>query len=283
MHSDLKTWTQDITTVLTQPPGEPQLQALTDWLQRTAPVDHVSLFLFEGSDAPLPLFHTLPAELQATFIDDYRGGAYLFDPFFLGCTFERPDGLYSMRTLAPGSFRDNHYFQLYYHRLELSEELGFFTTPAPGCRAVLSLMRGQGGAAFSEEELELLGIATPVVQEVVRLACEARGQPPADALQPSDHVREVFSLFAQELLTPRECKVVQLLLQGYSSSEIAQQLRITRGTVKVHRRNLYDKLEIGTQAELFGLFVRELMGARMFSRPLRRSRAQSRSAVSRSQ
>ncbi|WP_173179390.1 response regulator transcription factor, partial [Pseudomonas tohonis] len=92
-----------------------------------------------------------------------------------------------------------------------------------------------------------------------------------------------FSLFARELLTPRECKVVQLLLQGYSSSEIAQQLRITRGTVKVHRRNLYDKLEIGTQAELFGLFVRELMGARMFSRPQRRGRAQSRSAVSRSQ
>ena len=38
-------------------------------------------------------------------------------------------------------------------------------------------------------------------------------------------------------------------------------LRITRGTVKVHRRNLYDKLEIGSQAEFFGLFVRELMGA----------------------
>ncbi|WP_435635860.1 LuxR C-terminal-related transcriptional regulator [Pseudomonas solani] len=43
-------------------------------------------------------------------------------------------------------------------------------------------------------------------------------------------------------------------------------MRITRGTVKVHRRNLYEKLEINSQAEFFGLFVRELMTEPTFSR-----------------
>ncbi|MGA4635329.1 LuxR C-terminal-related transcriptional regulator [Pseudomonas solani] len=276
MSVHLAEWAHEITAVLAQPPGQPQLQALTHWLQRIAPVDHFALFLYEGSHAPLPLFHTFPAELRATFVNDYRSGVHILDPFFLGCLFGEPDGLYSMRALSPDSFRCNHYFQAYYHRLGLSEELGYFTTPALHCRAVLSLMRGEGGAAFTEEEMRLLRNAQPVVAQVVRLAWEARGEPAADAVLPTTHVRTVFSSFGEELLTRREHKIAQLLLQGYSSQQIADQLRITRGTVKVHRRNLYDKLEVGSQAEFFGLFVRELMGAGLFSRPQRRNRAQQR-------
>ncbi|EQM68634.1 LuxR C-terminal-related transcriptional regulator [Pseudomonas tohonis] len=266
MHPHPRTWTHAITTILTQSPGEPQLRALANWLHSFAPTDHVVLFVYEGSHLPLPLFHTMPAELRAIFIDDYRTGPYLLDPFCLGCLFDNADGLYGMRELAPDSYHGGHYFDAYYHRLRLSDELGFLTTPAPGCRAVLSLMRGEGGAPFDEEALRLLRDALPVVEEVVRMAWEARSQPPADAVLPTSHVRAVFSSFGEELLTRREHKVAQLLLQGYSSEQIAAQLRITRGTVKVHRRNLYEKLEINSQAEFFGLFVRELMTEPTFSR-----------------
>lgn len=69
-----------------------------------------------------------------------------------------------MRALAPGSFRDNHYFHLYYHRLGLSEELRFFSMPGEQCRAVLPLLRCEGQAAFSKEELRLLHTAAPVVK-----------------------------------------------------------------------------------------------------------------------
>jgi RNA polymerase sigma factor (sigma-70 family) len=60
--------------------------------------------------------------------------------------------------------------------------------------------------------------------------------------------------FAPEL-TPRERDIVQLVVEGYPSATIAQRLGISRGTVKNHRRRLYDKLDITSERELFLLYV----------------------------
>ncbi|EMV9186339.1 helix-turn-helix transcriptional regulator, partial [Escherichia coli] len=46
----------------------------------------------------------------------------------------------------------------------------------------------------------------------------------------------------------------------HSSASVAEQLDISPGTVKIHRKNLYAKLGIGSQSELLGLFIRELAG-----------------------
>ncbi|MGL4490227.1 MAG: helix-turn-helix domain-containing protein, partial [Rhizobiaceae bacterium] len=42
--------------------------------------------------------------------------------------------------------------------------------------------------------------------------------------------------------------------QGHSSESIGLQLGISTGTVKVHRRNIYRKLAITSQTQLFTLF-----------------------------
>jgi DNA-binding CsgD family transcriptional regulator len=41
---------------------------------------------------------------------------------------------------------------------------------------------------------------------------------------------------------------------------VAEQLSISPGTVKIHRKNIYAKLGIGSQSELLGLFIRDLTG-----------------------
>lgn len=51
-------------------------------------------------------------------------------------------------------------------------------------------------------------------------------------------------------LTSRECAVLRLLAQGFSSPEIGKQLHIAASTVGVHRRNIKEKLQIHTVAEL---------------------------------
>jgi len=56
-------------------------------------------------------------------------------------------------------------------------------------------------------------------------------------------------------LTPRERDVLWYLLRGYSSALTAEKLQTSDGTVKIHRKNIYRKLEIGSQAELFSLFI----------------------------
>jgi DNA-binding CsgD family transcriptional regulator len=76
-------------------------------------------------------------------------------------------------------------------------------------------------------------------------AIERIGLAPA-ALAP----RAVIAEFGAGL-TPREREIVVLVLEGHPSATIAKRLGIGRGTVKNHRRRLYDKLDITTERELF--------------------------------
>ncbi|MCA6115886.1 VCBS domain-containing protein [Bradyrhizobium sp. WSM 1738] len=52
------------------------------------------------------------------------------------------------------------------------------------------------------------------------------------------------------LLTHRESQVVRLVSEGLSNKEIARQLNISQGTVKVHLHNIFQKLEISNRTVL---------------------------------
>lgn len=58
-----------------------------------------------------------------------------------------------------------------------------------------------------------------------------------------------------ERLTPREREIVTFTLKGYSSEATGQILEISTGTVRIHRRNIYTKLGISSQRELFARFL----------------------------
>ncbi len=261
MHGQLTKWTRDVADVLAHRPGHPQLQALTDWLQRLAFTEHVALFTYQGRHPPQALFSTLPPNLRQLCVSEYQAGPYLLDPFYPACAFGQADGLYSMRRLAPERFHAAEHFRTCYRQLQLSDKLGFIINLGEESRAVLSLIRREGMAAFSEEERQLLRSAAPVVTHVVRLAWEAHRQNEQSAADDLNHRRgEVIARFGRGALTRREREVAQLVLEGHSNRTASQQLRISPGTVKVHRRNLYEKLGIGSQSELLALFVREMKG-----------------------
>ncbi|MFD2205894.1 response regulator transcription factor [Kiloniella antarctica] len=75
--------------------------------------------------------------------------------------------------------------------------------------------------------------------------------------KPSQEYR--FQEFGKDILTPREQDITKMILTGHSSNSIGLNLDISLPTVKTHRRNIYAKLQISSQAELFNLFVRSLM------------------------
>ena len=108
--------------------------------------------------------------------------------------------------------------------LKLSDSMEVLTA----IRAALS-----GGSFLSPP------ISRTVINDYVRRA-EARGQG-------SD----------LDLLTSREREVLQLLAEGRSNRDIAEELSISIKTVESHRSNIMNKLEVSSKAELIKYALRK--------------------------
>jgi DNA-binding CsgD family transcriptional regulator len=65
----------------------------------------------------------------------------------------------------------------------------------------------------------------------------------------------VFETFGRSLLTAREKQIVDLTLKGYSDKLTARELDITPATVRNHKKSIFGKLCVGSQGQLFGLFL----------------------------
>src|SRR5437764_13787839 len=83
----------------------------------------------------------------------------------------------------------------------------------------------------------------------IHLASPGMDVLPRSAAADADHVEEI-GIPAPDLLTPREADVLELLQQGLSNKQIAQELSIGIETVRTHTRNIYAKLGISTRRDL---------------------------------
>jgi LuxR family maltose regulon positive regulatory protein len=85
------------------------------------------------------------------------------------------------------------------------------------------------------------GIATDYVDRLLAAFSDLR---PASSAPPSKGEAKLI-----EPLTQRELQVLQLIADGLSNREIADKLVISLGTVKVHARNIYGKLQVSRRTE----------------------------------
>lgn len=61
----------------------------------------------------------------------------------------------------------------------------------------------------------------------------------------------------KRLLTPREREVLQLIAEGNPTSEIANRMHDSVKTIETHRKNIMNKLEMHSVAELTKYAIRE--------------------------
>jgi DNA-binding NarL/FixJ family response regulator len=57
-----------------------------------------------------------------------------------------------------------------------------------------------------------------------------------------------------DTITERQRQILALLLQGKSNKEIARDLGITEGTVKVHLHDMYNRMGIRSRAKIVALY-----------------------------
>jgi DNA-binding CsgD family transcriptional regulator len=238
--------------------------ALATLLQGVAPYSFTVVFGYSGTARPLDLYDDFPDTKRRVFVTDYQDGPYLLDPFYLAATRPVAAGLYRIRDLAPDRFYQGEYFRNYYVQTGLAEEIGFFVDLPEGATVVLSLMRDE--RPFSSREFKALGEVRPMVEACIRrnwadLPARFTQSSTAPAGPRIDgHIEHALQGFGGGILTARERQIVEHTLKGHSAEAVGRILEISPGTVRIHRRNIYAKLRISSQGELFSRFIQTLGG-----------------------
>jgi DNA-binding CsgD family transcriptional regulator len=237
--------------------------SLSSALREVAPFDFTVVFGYRGSAQPLDLYDDFPRGKGKVFVEDYQAGPYLLDPFYLASTKPVDSGLYRLRDLAPDRFYQSEYFRNYYVQTGLAEEIAFFINLPDEAVVIVSLMRAR--KSFTAKEFRDLGQYFPVVLA----ACQKHWSELAlkfgasgsnlQALGNARSLEVALENFGKDLLTTREREVVEFTLKGHSAVAVGKILEISPGTVRIHRRNIYSKLRIRSQGELFSGFIKTLL------------------------
>ena len=196
------------------------------------------------------------------YLDRYLAGPYLLDPLYQLAL--RPDKPAScrFRDTQPDRFRASEYYRQYVERTHLVDEMDFLLAVSPS--STLVLVCGRTEKRFTRSELARLHRIEPIIRSAMQRVWDehARNSLPDDRdYNMHKRLTECFDNFGEGELTQREREITQLLLRGHSSKSIARELGIAPGTVMVHKRNLFAKLGITSQFELFSRFIDALSAA----------------------
>ena len=227
-------------------------RSLVDTLRLLVPVDNALVALMRPGRVPQLLadFEFRGGLGEREDLADYCAGRYLLDPFYLAACNGIADGLHRLESVAPDQFLQSEYYLSYFRAVVGGGELQFICNLDD---AVLSLSLGREQAFADHEHGRLLCVRDWVLAAMRRHVEIMPPEGPANEEMASD-LASILGRFDARL-TEREMDTARLILQGFSSKAIAQRMGISPETVKVHRRNLYNKLNVSGHAELFALLL----------------------------
>lgn len=254
--------------------GHPEFGAtLSASLRELAPFDLDCVFAYPGQGRPLLLYDGLNGISAAPVMANYVDGTYLLDAVYTACLRRTERGLYRLRDLAPDAFFEGEYYNspdvhpcISMESGALAEEIVFLVPGSGVVYLAYSLMRQNGREPFSDAEMARLGEVASMVTAMMLSHWRhvGAGEPgPASVPVEGDAIELAFRTFLPSRLTMREQTIVSLVLRGHSSLSIATMLNIAEGTVKIHRKNIYSKLAISSQTELFNLFLEHILKDRI--------------------
>lgn len=192
----------------------------------------------------------------------YLSGIYAEDPFFRALSSGLAEGVYPLRRLVAELGADPHYMAVFYQTTGWREELGLVVELGRGQWLMIFLGRLQA-RSFGMQEQTRLQQCLPVLAALCRqhwpqgcaeMALSPPGQPDMRA-----RVELALDSFGQNRLTRRERQVAARLIRGLDNDAIARELGNGPGTVKNHRKHLYAKLGLDSQAALFSCFLNHLI------------------------
>lgn len=242
--------------------GKAKAEVLFDVFASILRSDEMMLFHFRENVGPEVVEHRTIKAVRRQQIKEYKNGFYLTDPFYLAIERSTGNQAISLKDVVDkDKFETSEFFVRHYAETNLIDEMCYCIADGKGGHVMLSFARSGDAGPYADEELELAKALSPIVFGTLAASWRHLSDPKLIAPPSPEEVKLHGDLkrarnnFGRSVLTEREFEVVQMMLRGYPMDMIANRLKMAEGTAKVHRRNIYAKLDIGSMAELFSLFI----------------------------
>ncbi|MBL1376595.1 LuxR family transcriptional regulator [Zobellella sp. CGMCC 1.18722] len=237
-------------------------RALVAFIKAALPFDCALVLGYSQSHKPIYLYDSLTEQRQVLF-EHYLHQAYREDPFYQAVQAGVAPGVYLLSELFPRFFTKSDYYRGFYQNTGWRDEVGIISRVNDEVTVVFSLGRLGRRPAPDQEQLAALHRLEPLIQNLClqhwgALTGELSAAPPGQD-DVKGRIELAFASLGDGLLTRREREILRLVLLGHRSREIGERLGIGEGTVKNHRKRAYAKLNLGSQADLFQMFLNHLI------------------------
>ncbi|WP_233080859.1 response regulator transcription factor [Rheinheimera soli] len=239
-------------------------QRLATFLKTELHCDQLLLLGCRADKHPIYLYDCIDTKREFLF-HHYLMDSYLQDPFYLHAQQATDDGLWRLQDLFDSAKARKSYQQLFTEKTGLHDEFCLSFKLESNRWIVLFIgYREPNQARYQtsyKKLVQLQGLLSAFIRQHWGQDSFVLSSASSEKTGLQHQLSQAFSCFGQQLLTDKEQQIACLLLQGFDSEDIAQQLNIAVGTVKNHRKKIYAKLQIGSLSELFQLFLTHLLAS----------------------
>ncbi|MFM0239018.1 helix-turn-helix transcriptional regulator [Paraburkholderia phytofirmans] len=234
--------------------------ALIDLLRKVVHFDNWVAMIFWPNGKPQLIAEAQTRTPHDDLFKGYLNSVYLLDPFYQFSLGAISPGVYCLDEVAPDHFRETEYFRRYFSVNVLEDEVQLLAPLPSG--GTLSVSMGSE-RRFSSADVGTLCLYGAWLLPLMCHALSAQTAilpPPASSAAGGDrrlNFEQALRKRSNASLTHREIEVALMILAGHSTKNMARELGVSPATAKVHRRNLYRKLNISSQATLFLLIMDE--------------------------
>lgn len=236
--------------------------ALVQYMSALCNFDCAVIVGYGKTRKPVYLYDNLTQQRELLF-QQYFYRSYQQDPFYRAVMSGLQAGVHSFTAVTELIGLDVEYANEFYANTGWKNEIGIVIPIAEDRWVVIFI-----GFLTAQHELHRLAKErlSALFSILSALCCKHwRSESFSFSLAPRgrSNIRDLIdrglSTFAENQLTARERTILQLLLQGNDSKAISEKLSISIGTVKNHRKHIYDKLNIESLAGLFSMFLNHLI------------------------
>jgi DNA-binding CsgD family transcriptional regulator len=230
-------------------------------------IDAAILIIYRPESKPILLNSTFKEKRAKLGLNNYINDTYVLNPAYLSFKKGETRGITKITEISgKDSIKSVHYTN-YKIKEARDEDLGFLTEGWPERLEEISILfdlpnKEMGELAifkkkisgFNKSDLNTLQVLEPLIYSIFKNHWSTARQNIICEKSLSNKNKR-YDSFGEDTLSPREMEVAKLIFEGHSGNSIAANLDIAISTVKSHRKNMYKKLGIGSQQELFSRYI----------------------------